>query len=656
MLNSQLDAPTTQAELQDGASQAEDPNGSVGEQQVIGMLAIGSVETQQVLALSSNGVNKTWYATRNILEESLSESIQALNSVICEDAHDTAVWRERMNLLKQKEFDRKRKYVVIMAQLNDQKMRLRFFESWRRLVLKHFLQRDRQVAASDLCTLSKYRLLRRNFSKWGNWHDRQLRRQRRAHLVNALMAANDRTQVLCFFQRWQILAVQRRLRRFLLECLELIAQASAQRLLSVYYCKLRAFGQLRGARKGASPGALPPPLSSAQLERLAAKAQQQTLHRALHKWIGFTQRQQEMATRRTALDRYAEVFLRAGRARVGRVVFHGWRRWCLRRRRLHPLRALAVLLESRRGLHLREVFYLRWMEWLHRSRLRQGVEATKEVEARLVELERTHGGDLFEKLRLQGRINELIDRQAQVEMNLARDRERLDVLKATSERICRRLGESEGDPASVGSPPSEDFNHGNETALMPFSGDGGGGPIAANARFYRRLIDQQRLSPGVLAQMPAADAIHHVFAQLKGGVLNLYTDLALFRQVKDRRRGGIAAAAIFLEAFAEVKRAVLAVLKTPTTASAASSVASFANGGRWGLRLEALDRLPAHHCAGVLSAIKTMVVAYDLLSPSDAERISSTCEEVVQNADWIFLFARACYLRRKPALPVNNRV
>ncbi|CCW71182.1 unnamed protein product [Phytomonas sp. Hart1] len=679
MLNSIPNAQQNQSELKDGAGQVGDNKGGDGseQQQVIGMLAIGSVETLQVLALSSNGMNKTWYGQRNILEESLSDSIQALNSVICEDAHDAAVWRERLNSLKKKEFERKRKYAAILENTNCQKTRLRFFERWRRLLLQHTSKRDRQATVSDLSALSTYRLLRRNFTKWGNWHDQLVRRRRRAHIAILLKDSNERTHALSYFQHWRMLSAKKKLRRFSLQYLDLIVQASETRLLSVYFCKLRCFVQLRAARKGglsttadprhgnlASPHS--PQLLAAQIQLLSVKAQRQVLHRALRKWVSLSEEQKESVFRGAALNRYAALYCQTQQQRLCRSLFHTWRRWCTRKKRMPSVRVMVTLLEKRCRANLQEQYYLQWCARLHASRLRQNTEEAKDIEARLLHLEEDFGGDIFEKLRLQNRINVLIDKQSNTEVNLKRDQERLRALTATNQDLRQRAAEFEGaHPLNL--THSEEFSHLNvhfQSFLPPSTA--GMGPISANAGFYRRLIDQQRLAPGVLAQMPLPDAVHHAIAQLKGNVLNLYTDLAIFRQVKDRRRGGISAAAIFLEAFAEIKRLVVSMVKTSARPSLRpppavgnggdlAAPSSAAKGARWAISLENLDRLPSHHCAAVLSSIKTMVVAYDLLSTSDAERIMTTCEEMVQNTDWIFVIARACYLQRKPILPENNR-
>ncbi|RNF10800.1 hypothetical protein TraAM80_01342 [Trypanosoma rangeli] len=140
-----------------------------------------------------------------------------------------------------------------------------------------------------------------------------------------------------------------------------------------------------------------------------------------------------------------------------------------------------------------------------------------------------------------------------------------------------------------------------------------------------------------------------VMTRLKGIALNIYTDMQLFRQIKDRLRCGTSAAVVFLEGFQEVKRLVVNLSrKQPGHA--------WRSGERWLLTGEVFENLPLHLCATVVQAIKAMAIAYDMVAASDVETVSATRVEIVANADLLFMLWRACYTARKPPLPVNNRV
>ncbi|GET85960.1 hypothetical protein, conserved [Leishmania tarentolae] len=691
---------------------------SVGSSGVRALLSMNVVQTMQWLALSSNGVNKVWYGHRNALEIDLAHSISALAQVVEQDTVDAAAWRERVNLLKQKELERKEKYVCILEQLSEQRVLLRHYDMWKRSVLFFGTQRRRVGAIADtLEQKSRLQLTRRFFNKWGCFYDAQQRHMRAYVLSMALSRATEQTQLQTYFLRWQSYLVHRRVRQKRENSAQVLARMVDASVMGSYFHRWRALATATARRQRGR-------ISAEQLALLANKAQRQVLQRVLRQWVTHHDTQKEFQRQvlaaeaegvsgdgppvpeTSALSRFAVHYAELQQQRRGRRVLQVWRRWTTWRARQASLAAVAALREQQLLHEVRQRFFLRWRQRVHARHVEENTEKLKVLEVELRRAEAEHG-DIFEKLQLQRQVDIVLERQAAEEARLVRIKALLASAEETSAELRARqlqqtvrgsnravcggsdissLTTSSGvaTGASAAVVPADASRRssvarcpGTDTDLSRSNTSEGlsvaqqhqhqhqqhgvlsamsRGHMALNAAWYRSMVDQQRLSPIVLSHMPTEEAVHHVMGQLKGNVVNLYTDLALFRQVKDRRRAGTSAVGILLEAFAEVKRLIVTTVRG-TSANATSAAAARTGGKatRWPLSMEALDCIPVHHCATVLSAIKTLVVAYDLLQPEDMISVQTTCEEVVVNADWIFLIARACYLRRKPVPPVNNR-
>ncbi|CAC9446726.1 conserved hypothetical protein [Leishmania infantum JPCM5] len=688
---------------------------SAGNGGVRALLSLSVVQTMQWLALSSNGVNKVWYGHRNTLEIDLAHSISTLAQVVEQDTVDAAAWRERVNLLKQKELERKQKYVCILEQLSEQRVLLRHYDMWKRSVLFFGTRRRRVAAIADtLEKKSRLQLARRFFNKWGSFYDAQQRHMRVYVLSMALSRATEQQQLQGYFLRWQSYLVHRQVRRKAAKSAQVLARMVNAAIMGSCFHRWRAAAAATTRRQRDR-------ISAEQLALLANKAQRQVLQRVLRQWVAHHDTQKTLPRQvptaaaegaprdglpvpeTSALSRFAAHYAQQQQQRRGRQALQVWRRWTRWRARQASLAAVAALREQQLLHEARQRFFLRWRQRVHARHVDENTQQLKMLEVELRRAEAEHG-DIFEKLQLQRQLDLVLERQSAEEARLAQIKEQL----ASAEHTCSELRARQLQRTIVGSngaahagscgsslTTSSGAATGASAAVAPadasrrssvarFAGTDtdlslsttseglplaqqqqqqqvvlsalSRGHMASNAAWYRSMVDQQRLSPIVLSHMPTEEAVHHVMGQLKGNVVNLYTDLALFRQVKDRRRAGTSAVGILLEAFGEVKRLIVTTVRG-TSANAASAAAARMGGKatRWPLSMEALDCIPVHHCATVLSAIKTLVVAYDLLQPEDMISVQTTCEEVVVNADWIFLIARACYLRRKPVPPANNR-
>lgn len=607
-----------------------------GGQRVVGMYPIHTVETLQVLALSSNGINNVWYGHYNTLEEKMNKAIVTLNNVIAQDSVDTAAWRGRMDVLRRREKDRKSRYVYVLEELSHQRLLLRFYEKWRKLVVRHSAVNpkahslDRNEKVEFLERKSKYKLARRFFTFWSDFYDRAEKDRLRWRAAAALESATKRQLMAYMLERWMMGIIRKRVLSSSRHCVLAVERANRGILLARYFFQWsqKAVSKKRSIRSSMT-------FTEDQLRMIESKSQIQILQRALRKWQNTTHAL-PVSTNANAMNlssgssllRFAEFYAKTRQEQVQRGYFSLWKRWVENRKRYASLRVVAELfLKQQQQLVLQKCFAC-WQHFRHLRRIEHINNELALIGDQIHETESTNK-DIFEKLQLQKRMEQLAKQKEADLRELEEDEARLQQLM--EDAIIARdhlLHDNEKSPASRGMSAS--------TAA----------PMARHTNWYREVLLQQRLLPSVLTQMPREEAIHHVMSQLKGNVINLYTDMSLFREVKDRRRSGQDAAEIFTDAFAELKRLVVPSMKgnglqkNPTTL-------------RWQLYMETLDSIPLHFCAPLLRAIKVMAIAFDLLPPDGSKAMSSTSDEVVANADWIFLIYRASYLRRRPSMPIH---
>ncbi|KAH9586740.1 hypothetical protein LSM04_009108 [Trypanosoma melophagium] len=612
-----------------------DANGLYQNHEVVSLHCLGTVEAMRVLALGSNGISKVWCGHRNVLEESLQKSIKDINAVIAQDTAEATAWEQKAIALKQKEVERKGKYSTLLCRLHTRRLLFSYYSRWRMRVCSHRLRgRQQEEICLNLEEHYQFRLMRRYFTTWCSFYDKEQSRIRRQLMALALERLTHQMWIVQLISRWKDGISRRKLQRQQQEVTKTLERISNGIVLAKFFACWRC---KRGIQHGA--------VHADKLALVAAKSRQRVLRRAYDNWrasqtqrgihsnINNNNNHTNINTLDTSLEnvipktsciaRFAESYIKITEERERRRVFGVWRRWNERRRSILSRSALAAAKEKQCYRYLMYRGFVMWQLFCQKRALDALLQEVHEVEARLRHADETHA-DIFDKLQLQKRLDHLHRQYEQEQQRFQEEVRKTQKLTESRDSLRRSLeGVAGGDGAS------NSITHIDDESLT----------TSPNALF----------APSVLRQLPIAEAMALVMTRLKGIVLNIYTDMPLFRQIKDRLRCGTTAAVVFLEGFQEVKRLIVNISKRPVGAT-------WRSGERWPVTSETLENLPLHPCATVVQAIKVMVVAYDMVGASDIESVTVTREEIVANADLLFLLWRVCYTARKPLLPVNNRV
>jgi hypothetical protein len=129
-------------------------------------------------------------------------------------------------------------------------------------------------------------------------------------------------------------------------------------------------------------------------------------------------------------------------------------------------------------------------------------------------------------------------------------------------------------------------------------------------------------------QESLAEQFATLISQLKAQVINFHQDMTLIAQLRDKAKS-VPVTKLFLEAHQAVKRVVVEVTNKPHLAGDEEP---------WPLTAQKLAAVPGHQWSGVLTAIKTMIVTFDMMDRQTRDGIHSD-KEIVTNAHWLMKMA-----------------
>ena len=142
----------------------------------------------------------------------------------------------------------------------------------------------------------------------------------------------------------------------------------------------------------------------------------------------------------------------------------------------------------------------------------------------------------------------------------------------------------------------------------------------------QRELDDKIYEEGTRQQASKQDVqeqLVQLLSRLKAKALNFYADQQLFHQMRERTKptagGQQAAVKVFLESHQAVKRVVVDVTRKPYTSADEP----------WPLDEHMLAHLPTHHLTTIHTAIKNMVLTFDIMDEDTRDSITTDYEIVV---------------------------
>lgn len=124
-----------------------------------------------------------------------------------------------------------------------------------------------------------------------------------------------------------------------------------------------------------------------------------------------------------------------------------------------------------------------------------------------------------------------------------------------------------------------------------------------------------------------AEKMSNIIARMKAKLLNFSSDVNQIQLLADKSKS-LESRKIFLDSHAVVKRVVVEVIKDP----------HHPMDKPWPLTRALLLKIPSHYVSQLNSAIKTMIVTFDLM-PRDQRMNLSSDQEIILNGEWLIEIA-----------------
>lgn len=541
---------------------------------IVALRGYCSVDSVRLWTFASNGINKIWSSSRNLVEQGIVATADALKGVIAQDTIELDKWRALVTRLENVDQRRKVQLAEALALAQADKLRRRYVWTWRQVVQRRHRERRAQMVSARLAAEEQLLFMRRMFSKWFRWYRTSQNVRLREKFSEVLEQTTKRSVVLNYFRRMQVFA---RTMKNALQRSDLVSVLGAQNGSYLSRIYLRKWLKFRNTRATANR-------RQRYAEQLVRVSESGVLRLFYCKWLDFLANRKVKEHKR----KFGETLLHMTAAGNRRIAFLKWLKFAQQRHRRVRVKAAAevLLLNTHNGLLAS--YFAKLKSYRAVCAARRHKEAASLVGEELAAMREKYAA--LEALMAERREVERLKAQLeQQDVELQQRRMKLDHLRSERDQLARDLEQKQQDDSA-------------------------------------RVASVQ-------------EQLESLMAKLKAKVINFYADQPLFHQVREKLKQGQPVSKVFLEAHQAVKRVVVELTRKPHLGVTE----------HWPLSNEQLRRMPSHQTSVVLTAIKTMIVTFDVMD-KDTRDGMTTDQEIVTNADWLLLMAEICAMHRRKAV------
>ena len=484
-------------------------------------------------------------------------------------------------------------------------------DKWRTLVFRlQCINARRKLQLAGALEMYHQEAIRRRYV-W-NWRQylRKLNSERRKLTISSRLAQDTSESFLrSFFSKWFRWYRTSQNNRLKTRYSDLLLQTSKRDVALFYFRKLQAFSRhvkLSLKRRDAT--------------RLLGRSNETFfLRNHFRKWLKYRQE-------RKALDRkmaFAGSLFRSSNASLRRFYYIQWlkaaQRYVMQQRRIKFGESMLEL--TTRGLRLNA--YQKWAKYVAKRRT---LKRKMMMAGALIEntnrglMARTYARWLLFRARRQQSAIDAAREKSEREVAEMREKYRqlqhiIDEKKALD--ALRKRVEEETDSLETRRLKYQQLqNEKNELSQQ----------------IADRDFDQAQRAKSVQEQMMS------LMAALKAKVINFHMDFQLMHTVREKLRQNQPVTKVFLEAHQQVKRLVVEMTKKPHLQAE-----------EWPLTQPMIHKLPSHSLNVLLTAIKTMIITFDVMDKETRDNLQSDVE-IVLNAQWLLIMAEHCVSHRKKTL------
>ena len=541
---------------------------------IVALKGIAAIDAVKVWTLGSNGQNKVWHSSTNLVEESIRDGLRAMRSIIDQDEIELRKWNELIRTLHEVAYRLRTSLSDTLDVSCGRELQRRAYLVWKQWVLKSQLKKFQGCALQHVAQRANISLRQRTFATLLLNRNKQRRLRYTTQLSNLLLADTQRELIYSYGKKMEAVHYTlRRLKRA--RSVAAVSEDCAQRLILrrafEKFCRFRRWSQ-ESRQRVRMAGAI----CAAAEKRLGLIFFRQWMSRVQLNDINRQKVFHSIAIASTVSKRLSSSY------------FAAWKSYVDRKKRQRLLVRLQTILSTSSMEQPLGSYFGKWKRY---SEQRLGNALVQAREALLPE-------------------SQVLERKmAEVEHLLRRRR----LLDDASEAIRLALLARDEKLAHI-----EELKQQNRAIEDK---------IEAKRQGKIDAITQS-------IQQQVADLI----ARLKCKLINFNGDFALMTKVGERSKR-LGAIKNFLEAHQAVKRVVVEM----------THIAYLPMDEEWPLKLDMIRKMKSHHTENVLTAIKTMIITYDIMTPIERSSLQ-TDQEIVLNAAILQQMADHCVASKNKRL------
>ena len=535
-----------------------------------------ATDAVKIWSLGSDGHNKVWHSATNKIEAQTTVAVDAMSSIIAEDAVELAKWNELIRTMEAVAEKLKRSIATTLCTSTIRGEQRQTFYLWAQWLRRQYIVKKQHLSVEIMARNNALSLLRRYYSSLRLHAERKKERKRKEVIAEGLYKASVTESIQEYYRRirhFYQLVRSREARLLLSERMEARYKKIVMKENLATLIRYRDVAKAQRKRR--------------QLAASLGSATDGTLRRLyFQRWIQILQYKERQRKSRASS---AGLCMRLESSLLSRYM-QMWLAFASQRRNAkNRARAVAVVLR-RNDHHLRATYFLQWQKWA----------LSRREDKHKVEYE-TNKARVAELLQQLESIDHLVRRRKLLDDAQAA----IDAAAADKQRRLERL---------------EELRKENDE-------------IESQIQAKRQGAKEKR-------EKSVAEQVEDLIATLKVKVLNFHGDFPLIHKTQERvkmDKGGVTK--IFLEGHIAVKKIVVDLTKESYLKAE----------DEWPLTDDMVKKLKPHYADTVLNGIKTMVIAFDTMTPADRASLT-TDGEIVLNAKWLILFANVCVEMRMKKL------
>jgi hypothetical protein len=182
--------------------------------EIVSLKGIVAIDAVKVWSLGSNGENKVWHSSTNLVEEAIRDGLRAMRSIIEQDEVELRKWNELIRTLHEVAYRLRVSLASSLGVGADRRSQRGVYLLWKRWVLWSQMKKFQMRALQMQSNTAEISLMQRTFTSLLLNRQKKHRLRYKTQLGNLLLADSQRELILAYIKKMEFLRYRlRRLKR-----------------------------------------------------------------------------------------------------------------------------------------------------------------------------------------------------------------------------------------------------------------------------------------------------------------------------------------------------------------------------------------------------------------------------------------------------------